>query len=147
MPLVILEPLLRSLILTIDAVVDDPPVGLGVGTRIYPDVRPQGSALPALTYQRVAERRNDAVNTEGALTPPLVARRPLTDARIQINAFAADYGAAKTLGHTLRAALNGYVGPPGGLRGIKFLDESDEQDEPSHTWWLRMDYSVWCEED
>ena len=50
------EPLVRALLL------DDPSSAAVGGTRIYPLIRPQGTPLPAITYQRVSRTRIDPLN-------------------------------------------------------------------------------------
>ena len=75
------------------------------GTRVYPGARPQGSALPALVFNRI----------DGA---PLYAddgEVGLAQARVQIDCWAATYTAAKQLARAVKASLSGFVGEAGGV--------------------------------
>jgi Protein of unknown function (DUF3168) len=131
------ESLVRS------ALLDDPAVNAAVGgSRIYPLTRPQESALPAITFQRVSSPRVDSLSGTAYLA----------NARLQLDAWAANYQGAKDLGIYMRRALNGYVrrqGPRPRLRSIVALaDNTDEEGEaPSNVYRERRDYSIWWEED
>ena len=75
-----------------------------VGTRIYPEQRPQNSAVPAITYQRVSVERLQT------LTGPVA----LTNVRVQINCYDNNYSGVKTLSVAVRSALDGVVNSLGG---------------------------------
>lgn len=111
------------------------------GARIYPLVRPQGTALPAITYQRVSHVRYD----------PLVGRERLANVRLQLDCWAAQYGDLKDLAHDVSEVLNDYVvtgaDTPGGLRAIRQLPgERDEFAEEAAVYRVSSDYSVFWEE-
>lgn len=101
----------------------DPGIAGLVGGRIYPVERPQGSALPAITYHLVSSVPGHAM---GGLTG-------LVDARVQIDAWAepsttrSSYDTAKRIGRAVRAALGGFRGTVGGtdIGGIFLEDEDD----------------------
>ena len=95
------EPLVRALLLDDDAV--STAVG---GSRIYPMIRPQGSTLPAITYQRVSRSRVDPFNR----SDPLDADERVQNARLQIDCWAATYGDGE-------GPRGGRVERPRGLRG------------------------------
>lgn len=73
-----------------------------VSTRIYPIEAPQDASLPYVIYRRVSDVPDYAGNTEG-----------LRSARIQVDCWAATYGAAQTLGDAARAGLSAYQAASG----------------------------------
>lgn len=75
-----------------------PAVIARVGSRIYPMVRPQDSALPAITYQKISG--NPQVQMSG---PHNMFRE-----RFQITCFAARYSQMKQTADAVRGAFNGY---------------------------------------
>ena len=132
------EPLVRALLLA------DPIISgqLG-GTRIYPLVRPQGTPLPAITYQRISRTRFD----------PLNGMERVQNARLQLDIWGADYGDVKELAADVLEVLGGYAvtepGPPPALRAIIALpDERDllEPDPAPAIFRSSSDWSIWWEE-
>ena len=106
------EPLVRALLLA------DPAVSAAVGgSRIYPLIRPQGSALPAITYQRVSRIRVDPFSR----ADPLVADARVQNARLQIDCWAATYGDVKELAADVLNVLAGYVGAAPAARPARDL--------------------------
>jgi hypothetical protein len=120
------------------------PAGTAAGGRIYPLIRPQGSPLPALTYQRIAEARFDPVQKPG--TPYL------TMARLQYDAWAASYGAVVDLALKVQQALKYAVSPdpaPGAGRdvcGVVFDSQEQLYETETTTYRVRMDFDVFTEE-
>lgn len=104
-----------------------------VGARIYPMQMPQGTVLPAVTYQRISTVR--AQGFAGSLG--------LADPRIQIDAWAETYPVAKALGHAVRQALDGYTAP--GVAAL-ILDERDLIDAEGRRHRVSQDFSLWVDE-
>ncbi len=100
-----------------------------IGARLYPQQLPQGTELPAVTYQRIAGQ--SLIDHEGAAG--------IGRARIQLDCWGESYGAAAALADTLRLALSGYRGamgsnPATNARVINILDVP----EPELALWRRM---------
>lgn len=70
------------------------------GGRIHPLELPQGTALPAVTYQRISGPRVRTLSGPGGKAR----------ARIQLDGWANTYAEAKALATQLRQALDGYKG-------------------------------------
>lgn len=82
-----------------------------VGTRIYPLVRPQGGALPAITYQVIGST-HEHVNGSTANT---LRAAGLATYTVQVDSWASTYTAAQTIDETLRTKLQGYRGTMGSI--------------------------------
>ena len=78
-----------------------------VSTRVYPDTAPQTATLPFLVYARVSTVREHKHGTTGGT------ETGLTQARIQIDCYAATYSALASLCDQVRLALSGYRGTIG----------------------------------
>lgn len=70
-----------------------------VHSRIYPDVLPLESKLPAIVYQRIASTPFNTTDPE----PPGLART-----RIQFSCWARDYSGAQEIASALYGALGGW---------------------------------------
>ena len=73
----------------------DAAVAALVGARVYPQHRPQGTALPALVYRRIAGQSGKAFDGPDGMT----------EARVEVEALAATYGEAKGLSEAFREAF------------------------------------------
>lgn len=74
-----------------------------VGTRVYAELRPQKSVLPAIVYTRVGSTH------ENTLDGP----SPFVTVRMQVDCWSSTYGGSKTLADAVRVALNGVgLSPP-----------------------------------
>lgn len=78
-----------------DVLASDATVSALVANRIYPVIRAQESAVPAISYQLVSGQR------ETALRGACVTR----NGRFQVDSWARDYPVAKTLAEAVRVAL------------------------------------------
>lgn len=129
------EVLVRSLLLA------DADVSALTNGRIYPILRPQTAALPAITYQRITTTRVD----------PLEAAVPLADARLQLDCWATSYATAKELATKVRRALAGQSypdGPSPTLAAIRPLEnDRDDFETDTKIYRVSQDYSVWWRED
>jgi hypothetical protein len=106
-------------------------VGAGAEARIYPLILPQGAAFPALTYQRVSSV------TQYAQDGPGLARQ-----RIQIDAWAMTYRAAKDLARAVRSALEGHRA--GNIQGVFVDPERDFYEADTRLYRASTDFYVWC---
>jgi hypothetical protein len=111
-----------------------------VGTRVYPGARTQGSSLPALVFNRISGVR-DYTMTEAS---------GQVESRVQIDAWAVSYAAAKTLARAVRACLSGIKGTYSGvaIQGV-FLDgerDTFEGEAPDRIYRVSMDFNVWAVE-
>lgn len=90
-----------------------------IGTRCHPEVLPQQSVLPAITYQRISTPRR---HTMGVVPP-------MAHPRFQFDCFAATYLDVTTLAAQVRAAFSRWSGTVG---GVEVLDArlDNEIDHP-----------------
>lgn len=94
-----------------------------VSTRIYPNVRPQESALPALVYTRLPGTR------ETQMSGPA----PMVKVRIQVDCWHNSYAGVKTLADAVRTALNGVgIASPNllGTQSVQLVELESDQDIP-----------------
>lgn len=108
---------------------------------------PQGWDLPAVTYQRISTDR------EQGFSGPI----GVLQARVDVTAWAADYGNAKILGEKIRLALNGVHGTYGGVvvRNIVLSSEEEDnelvkrggdQEATDRVYWVGLEFDVWFRE-
>ena len=99
-----------------------PDVAAMVGARVYPNIRPQASPLPALVLTVVSGRRD--YHTRGVGT--------LKTRRVQVDVFASTAQDAEDLSNATEEALSGFSGVVGGTRfqGV-FLDAERDGFEPA----------------
>jgi len=111
-----------------------------VSTRVYPIKRPQGTALPAVTYELAAETMTDALEDQGALKR----------ARVSVQSMAATYGGVKALAAAVRSALVNYTGTTQGAAIDSYREEtlndlSEDRNPGSDegTYRIVADYVIW----
>lgn len=75
-------------------------VGSGDNARIYPKVRPQGSALPAITFERASGGNQQNLEAAAGWADPV----------FDITAWAADDEGAEALAEVLRGEMQGFRG-------------------------------------
>ena len=75
-----------------------------IGTRLYPEVLPEGVTLPAVTYQIVSLA--DTADAAGG-------DNLMDTNRVQLTSYAATKAAAANVDRQIRAAINGYRGSMG----------------------------------
>ncbi len=92
----------------------------------YPAQAPQGTTPPYVVYRRISTGNHDTISGAGTID----------QARIQLNCYGANYGAAKTLAASVKAAIVAGFG----ARAVKLV-ESDQDDDGRH--WVWLDYSLW----
>lgn len=114
----------------------DAAVSAIAAARIYPLRAPDRVARPYLTYQRISANRWRSFGGPAGMAQP----------RIQVDAYATDYAAAKVLAKAARLALDGYRGVAGGVRvgGITLETDQDlyEDDVDPKLYRVRMDFIV-----
>lgn len=114
-----------------------------VSTRIYPNLIPQGKAMPAITYQQISGVRDAVMDGPTGLVA----------ARFQINCWAKKYNDAKELTEAVRKELDGYSGTVNS-RKIEVIMLEDEGDMPQilpgtdvlKRHGKRLDFIVWFKE-
>lgn len=93
-------------------------------TRIYPIIRPQNTALPAITYQRISSSH------EHHLSAGSLQSSDLHQVRMQVDCYATTYKGAETLAKLVEAALDAYRGTMGTVNVLGvFLDSSTDMVE------------------
>lgn len=103
-------------------------VGIGSSARVYPMILPQGSVLPAVTYQVVDKPRIDTASLSG--------HNSRIRARVQVDCWATTYAQAKSLATATRNAL---------LSAFTALnlDDRDLYEDDTHIYRVSADFSVW----
>lgn len=76
-----------------------------VGQRIFPNLVPQGQALPAVTFMTVSDIKNHILTGQLALEQPM----------IQYTARATTKAAARAVANQIKAALNDFSGTLSGI--------------------------------
>lgn len=104
--------------------------GTGSAARVYPLVRPQAAALPAVTYQVIDKPRLDTASLSG--------HNARVRARVQVDSWALVYSDVKSLAAAVRAAL---------LSASAFtalnLDDRDLFEDDTLIYRVSADFSVW----
>lgn len=96
---------------------------------VFPSKAIQTASLPYVVYRRISTR-NMATVADGEGT--------LDAGRVQLNCYAANYGATKTLAASVKAAIKASFG----AKAVK-VHESDEDDNGKN--WVWLDYSIWMQ--
>ena len=120
-----------------------------VGSRIYRHRRPQGSALPAISFGRVSTQ---PVNHAGGTTDT-------TEARIQIDCWSDDQSECRDLADAVRGdstanGLNGWTRTGGGdpvISMVHLVTDIDLHENPTGgqdaiIWRINQDYLIWYTE-
>ena len=129
-----LEKAVRSILIA-DATV----TGL-VASRVYPQRRPMGTAVPAIVYSSVFQETNEALATQGGIKRT----------RLSVEVFDKTYGDTKTLRNAVESALINYTGTTQGetidsLR-LESAVDIDETNEPAGDFgYFRtiLDFVIW----
>jgi len=114
-----------------------------IASRVYPNVVPQGAAMPAITYQQISGPRDHVMDGPSGLV----------GARFQLNCWSGDYAQARQLAEAVRKELNGYSGTVN-TRQISAILLEDEGDMPQvrpgtdelMRYGKRMDFIIWFKE-
>jgi hypothetical protein len=94
-----------------------------VGTRVFPIIAPQGTALPLIVYQRTNVQR------EQSLTGPI--GRPVIT--LQLTSYGTSYSSVKQLAREVRLAVDGWTGTTAGvtIQRSTLKTEADGVDLPA----------------
>ncbi len=93
-----------------------------VGTRIYLDTRPEEDGLPAVVYELIHEKQDDA----------RIGEPETVTARLQVNCLAAMAEDAVAVREAVRIACHNQSGPIAGHTVIACLEESAGPDSYDH---------------
>lgn len=115
--------------------VADAGVSALIGTRVYPDIMPPGSAKPAAVYTLIGNMRGST----------LCATDTLVAGQYQIDAYATSYKASKLLAKALFGCLADYKGVIGEFKvsRIFILSEVDLDDPDPGLYRVSQTYQVW----
>jgi len=129
-----LEKAVRSILIA-----DGTVTGL-VSSRVFPQRRPQGTAVPAIVYQNIFEETNEALATQGGI------RRT----RLSVEVFDKTYGDTKTLRNAVESALINYTGTTEGetinslrLESAVDIDETNEPGGDFGFFRTILDFVIW----
>jgi hypothetical protein len=105
-----------------------------IGSRLYPNVVPQDTTLPAVAYQVITATRSYHHQGQSAIATP----------RIQFTVEAASYSSANAVAAALRQALSGYRGYVGSVEicGAYLENEFDGYNLSTDLTTVRQDYRV-----
>lgn len=103
-----------------------------ISGRLFPLTMPQGTQLPAITYQKISENRSHSQGVDSGLTSPVY----------QFSCWGSNYGTAAMLVRGLRLAFQDFNGLMGGENGVfvqstLVLGESDDYIPDTNTY-LRL---------
>ena len=111
--------------------------------RIYPNLLPQGCAMPAITYQQISGVRDYVMGGVTGVAEP----------SYQVTCWAKTYAGATALAKVVRELLNCYQGTVSEtvVQLIMLNDEGDIPQFPPETKELvkygkRLDFTIWFEE-
>lgn len=112
-----------------------------VGNRIFPNVVPEGTILPAIQYQRITTEREDDYDEFGTM-------RSFVRATVQITSWAASAQVAMEVGEAVMLALSGFHGDLGGVTvgRVTNIRESDTYDAQKKLHGRRQDYWFWFQD-
>lgn len=106
-----------------------------VSDKVYPNIAPQGAALPFITYSVI--NRHDPWDTKGSTSDADLAR-------VQINIFHSTYLGAKTLAASVRGILDYYSGTNNSVVvDLMRWDKEEDLSEPEEDYYhLAVDYLI-----
>jgi hypothetical protein len=119
----------------------DATVGGLIGSRMYPQILPQGVTYPCLRYQRVSGPRDYTHNGASGWVR----------GRVQFDAYAPTYAGAKALFNAVRSRLSGFKGTMatvtvGSCLLLNEMDAWEEEPEPN-IYRLPFDFMIQYTED
>lgn len=118
---------------------EDAPVAALVATRVYPLVLPQGTTLPAVTYQRISGIHEKSLEGPSELTRP----------RFQLVAHASTFLTARLTANAIKRALDGRraARTTTSIQSIAVENEFDHynpaQADMAATWSSYIDLVIW----
>lgn len=100
-----------------------------VGTRSYPLLLPQNPTLPAITFQKISNVREQAHSGDSSLQHP----------RYQFSCWAETYAEAWAVAEQIRLALQGITSAGGG-----FYENAVDLYDPETGWYhVPVDITIW----
>lgn len=119
----------------------DPATSALVGLRVYPNIVPEGTILPAIQYQRITTDRDDDYDEFGTM-------RSFVRATVQITAWATSAQAAMEVGEAVMLALSGFHGSLGGVAvgRVTNIRESDVYDPQKKLHGRTADFEFWFQD-
>jgi hypothetical protein len=108
-------------------------------TRVYPGSRPQGSALPAVVFNRIDGA--PLYGDEGELG--------VAQSRIQIDCWADTYAGAKGLARAVNSGLSAFVGEASGTQFLSIFTEAERDlreagaNAAAYPFRTSIDFIVW----
>ena len=112
-----------------------------VGSRVYPGAAPQGTTLPAISYEHIS--------TVALRTLDALAGYNLVQSRIEVTALAKTYGDQKTLVEAIRQALDYQRGTIAGIEVTSIIRGStgpDIRDDDMQLYTQAVDFLVTLKE-
>lgn len=112
-----------------------------VGTRIYPGVLPQGTALPALALEFISGVELPTVDATAGFN--------LLQARVQVTAIAKTYAEVKTVLEAVRAACNFQRGTIAGVHVVSVRRDTigpDLRDDDVQLFTQSIDFGITYQE-
>ena len=120
----------------------DSTVAALVSSRVYPQRRPQGTALPALGYQNVFSQETES----------LAAQSGVRRTRLSVECLDDTYGDTKTLRDAVESALVNYAGTAQGetihslrLESAVDIDETNTPGSQFGVFRTILDFIIWHE--
>lgn len=105
------------------------------GSRIYPNILPQGATLPAIKYFQVSEPPEHTHSGRSALHHP----------RWQLDCYAITYIEARRLAEQTITAIDGFSGAMGssGCQAGFQEDARDNHNPETGRHWVSVDVEIW----
>lgn len=112
-----------------------------IATRVYPKQIPQGAALPAVVFERIAARRHHAMGADAGVATP----------RFRVTAWAraaagkSAYENVKDVAAQVRAALSRFRGTVAGvvIQDVLLEGETDISEPNTEIQGVAQSYDVW----
>ncbi len=118
---------------------------IGNPARVYPMVFPQGSTLPAVTYQKISKDGETKYSSTTKMAHP----------RFQFDCWARgvdgvsqSYPSVKAIAEQVRLALSGFIGTVSGvvIDAIRPAGEHELYDPQTQIMRVSMDFQIWHQE-
>lgn len=109
-----------------------------VGDRIFPNVVPEGTILPAIRYQRITTNREDTHDVFGEM-------HAYVRATVQIDSWSTSAQSAMDVGEAVMLALSGFHGDMEGVAigRVTNIRESDVYDPQKKLHGRSQDFQFW----
>lgn len=112
-----------------------------VGDRVYPNIVPAGSILPAIQYQRITTEREDDYDDFGTM-------RAWVRATVQVTSWSNTAQQAMEVGEAVMLALSGFHGDMEGvdIGRVTNIRESDVYDQQKKLYGRTQDFWFWFQD-